>query len=573
MVWIFDNSNLNESYSGITTPLTFSFARRVYRGVYVEFCKFMGVSDQIISKNSDIFEHMLEFIGGRMYYNLTNWHRMVAFLPAYKLNGVFMEEMLGIDKELRGKVKAPLQESKSLQAWINVAYLFFRIMIIFLFMKLFVGRFDHNFDKKYGKLKGQIVDGVPMRMGLPELLSWYQAAEAEMTHDFKTPIANDFAVMVSVGILRRLITKSEGEEEQLISKIISEGPGLKSSEPGREFGKIITSIKRNPGFYNLFAKNSVSVIKRRLAKEIQFKELRNQIKQYIEKFGQRVPGELKLESLSFQNDPTVLFNLLKGNLERDGNNAKGRKNEVNENDIRKKLLRLSVPNRLLINLVKRWAVKSIAYREDTRFKRTLVFGVARDIFLAIGEKLCQKGCLKNKRDIFWLTIEDLENYSSISTRYNSLTEKRKKDSVYFNRLYLPKRIVSPTRDVDLLRIAIRNNSPKPIRSAKNLLLGNVICTGGQAYLKGRSMVVRNFDPRLNFQGKILITPQTDPGWTVIFPSLLGLIVERGGLLSHAAIVAREFNLPCIIKVENAVQTIPNDTDLSLNLKTGEIVWK
>ena len=42
-----------------------------------------------------------------------------------------MEEMLGIDKELRGKVKAPLQESKSLQAWINVAYLFFRIMIIF----------------------------------------------------------------------------------------------------------------------------------------------------------------------------------------------------------------------------------------------------------------------------------------------------------------------------------------------------------------------------------------------------------------------------------------------------------
>ena len=71
-------------------------------------------------------------------------------------------------------------------------------------------------------------------------------------------------------------------------------------------------------------------------------------------------------------------------------------------------------------------------------------------------------------------------------------------------------------------------------------------------------------------GDILVTRQTDPGWVVVFPLISGLIVERGGMLSHGAIVSREFGIPAIVGVENACVKIKDGDHLFLNADTGEI---
>src|SRR3989338_8851466 len=95
---IYDNSNIAESYAGVTTPLTFSFVSYVYREVYQYFTKMMGASDQLIKENKDTFEHMVEFIGDRIYYNLNSWYTMLSFFPGHRLSGEFMEKMMGVDK-------------------------------------------------------------------------------------------------------------------------------------------------------------------------------------------------------------------------------------------------------------------------------------------------------------------------------------------------------------------------------------------------------------------------------------------------------------------------------------------
>ena len=69
---------------------------------------------------------------------------------------------------------------------------------------------------------------------------------------------------------------------------------------------------------------------------------------------------------------------------------------------------------------------------------------------------------------------------------------------------------------------------------------------------------------------ILVAPQTDPGWTMVFPSLRGVIVERGGLLSHAAIVAREYGIPCLIGVEDATNTIKDGSIIKLDVDKGYV---
>ncbi|WP_243689552.1 hypothetical protein, partial [Geotalea toluenoxydans] len=93
---IWDNSNIVESYGGVTTPLTFSFARHIYEGVYRQFCRIMAVPADAIAANERIFPRMLGLVRGRVYYNLLNWYRLLAMLPGFTSNRRFMEQMMGL---------------------------------------------------------------------------------------------------------------------------------------------------------------------------------------------------------------------------------------------------------------------------------------------------------------------------------------------------------------------------------------------------------------------------------------------------------------------------------------------
>jgi len=71
-------------------------------------------------------------------------------------------------------------------------------------------------------------------------------------------------------------------------------------------------------------------------------------------------------------------------------------------------------------------------------------------------------------------------------------------------------------------------------------------------------------------GEILVATQTDPGWVVLFPAAAGLLVERGSLLSHSAIVARELDLPCVVSLTNITTTLKTGDLVEMNGKTGEV---
>ena len=97
MKYLLDNSNLAESYSGATTPLTYSFANRAYREVYKVFCRKMGVSGSVIRRHQEEFSSLLAFVGYHMYYNLRSWYTLISFLPAYNVNRRFFDRMIGAE--------------------------------------------------------------------------------------------------------------------------------------------------------------------------------------------------------------------------------------------------------------------------------------------------------------------------------------------------------------------------------------------------------------------------------------------------------------------------------------------
>jgi pyruvate,water dikinase len=105
---LWDNSNIVESYGGVTTPLTYSFARRAYEMVYQEFCRIMGVPVVTIAANQPVFGCMIGLIRGRIYYNLLNWYRVLALLPGFKANRPFMEQMMGVKESLPDEIATGL---------------------------------------------------------------------------------------------------------------------------------------------------------------------------------------------------------------------------------------------------------------------------------------------------------------------------------------------------------------------------------------------------------------------------------------------------------------------------------
>jgi len=110
---IWDNSNIVESYSGVTTPLTFSFASEIYAHVYRQFCRLMRVPSRALDAHDDVFRNMLGLIRGRLYYNLPNWYRVLALLPGYRVNRPFMEQMMGVREPLPPEVIAQIDRESA----------------------------------------------------------------------------------------------------------------------------------------------------------------------------------------------------------------------------------------------------------------------------------------------------------------------------------------------------------------------------------------------------------------------------------------------------------------------------
>ena len=201
---IYDNSNIAESYAGVTTPLTFSFVRYVYKEVYQCFSKMMGANDKLIKENKFIFEHMVEFIGCRIYYNLNSWYKMLSFFPGYRFSGEFMEKMMGVEKH------NPTNMDSSYNFYQKYFFYFpktilqtIKISITFLFLRRHMPKFNKHFDRVYSK--ASLID--LNKLSLKKLQNAYTAIDDKLLSRWRVPIANDFAVMVSTGLADKLFKK------------------------------------------------------------------------------------------------------------------------------------------------------------------------------------------------------------------------------------------------------------------------------------------------------------------------------------------------------------------------------
>ena len=566
---IWDNSNITESYNGVTTPLTFSFARSVYEGVYRQFCRILHVPKSKIEANDRTFRCMLGLIRGRIYYNLLNWYRVLALLPGFTANRRFMEQMMGVRESLPDEVATGLDKSTAQQRFADMLNL--AEMILALIGNLVT--LDKQIERFYVRLREALKEPDPplAEMRLDELMAHYTALEEKLLTHWDAPLINDFFAMIFHGTLRKLTQKWCGDTDGMMANDAIRGQGgMISAEPAARVSEMAALAAGDTALVEALCNAPMEEALHAVRGDAEF---RKKYQDYLAKFGDRCMEELKLESETLHENPLVLLRSV-GELARAPRAAQRTpaNPEVSIDAVKKMRvsLRRSPLRWMLLMWVLRNANSMVRQRENLRFERTRLFGRVRRIFREAGKRLHAMGVLESADDVFYCQVEEIRGYvdgNAVTADLKPLVALRQLEFERYRRTDPPPARFETAGAVNYAQ-DYAEKTPVASSSGDGDERNGIGCCPGT--VRGFVRVVR--DPR-NAQlpaGSILVADHTDPGWIMLFPSAKGLLVERGSLLSHSAIVARELGIPAVVSIPGLMSWLQDGDEVELDGARGHV---
>ena len=554
---IWDNSNIVESYGGVTTPLTYSFARYAYEQVYRRFLLLLGVREQVVDANAGALRRMIGLVRGRVYYNLGSWYRALALLPGYALNRGFMEQMMGVREGVPEELLDAPTSSRT-RALVDALSATWGLLRAHWHISASVEWFHALVDSALATGDTPIDEMRP-----DELVAHYRALEASLLARWDAPLLNDFFAMVHFGVLRKLAQKWCADADgTLPNDLVAGEGGMISAEPAHRVVRMSALAAERPEIVASLVNGDGREATRALSRH---HALAREFEAYLERFGDRCAEELKLETRTLSEDPLPLLRAIglgasaPARPSPDDTTARIRgdaESRVAE------MLRRHPLRRAIFGAVLTRARARVRDRENLRFERTRVFGRVRRIVVALGRRFAAAGLLSDPRDVFYLDINEVLGVvdgTASSIALDALATARRREFDGYRAGPAPAERFE-TRGMIHEGNQFVGVTPSGVAAAAS----DEVRQGTGCYpgvVHGTVRVVR--DPRgAELQsGEILVAERTDPGWIMLFPRAAGLLVERGSLLSHSAIVSRELGIPSVVAVPG----------LTSWLRTGDVV--
>lgn len=562
IVW--DNSNIIESYPGVTTPLTFSFIIKVYEAVYRQFSAMMGISKEDIEAHDNVLANMLGLVQGRVYYNLLSWYKLLALLPGYSLNAEFMEKMMGVKERFELKDLPQRTRFNERMRVLNMVRIMLRNLRALPKMRK---DFVRDFNKMMNEYKAIDFDSCRAE----ELMRLYMNFEQTLLKKWKAPLVNDFFAMIYFGVLQKLITKYNiSDNKNLHNDLLCGARDIISTEPIRLNLAISTMIQEDAAAKELFINNNEQEIWKQLSNG-KHPHVKKALDNYIDRFGERTVGELKLETITYTQEPAAFVKIIKSYVTQ-GITASSAHSNIDielrakaEEEVRRALKGKPV-KKMLFNYFLKGARMLVSSRENLRYERTRAFGVVRQIFCAMGRSFYAEGIIEQPRDIFYLKKEEIFEFiqgAAVNKDLKDLIALRKKEFTSYEN-------EKPAERITTYGIVNHGNDFKAAVKQAPLegdLKGLGCCPGR---VKAKVRIVRDPKEVEDLNGDILVTSSTDPGWVTLFPTASAILVERGSLLSHSAIVSREMGKPCIVGVTGILERLKTGDIVEMDGSTGEI---
>ncbi|HDX9590536.1 TPA: phosphoenolpyruvate synthase [Bacillus pseudomycoides] len=297
-------------------------------------------------------------------------------------------------------------------------------------------------------------------------------------------------------------------------------------------------------------------------------ETQDAIYDYLSKYGMRCTGEIDITKTRWSENPTTLVPMILSNIKNFEPNASNQKFEKGRQEALKKeqelIYRLKqLPDgepkaketKRMIDLI--W--NFIGYREYPKYGMINRYFVYKQALLKEAEQLVQDGVIHKIEDIYYLTFEELHEVVRTNKLDYQIVSKRKGEYKLYEKL-TPPRVITSDGEIIVGKYK-RENLPA------EAIVGLPVSSG---VIEGRARVILNMEDADLEDGDILVTSFTDPSWTPLFVSIKGLVTEVGGLMTHGAVIAREYGLPAVVGVENATKLIKDGQRIRVHGTEGYI---
>ena len=521
---ILDNSNISESFPGICLPLSVSFAKEMYCGIFTSLGRrFLGKK---VSSYKELFQRMVGEFSGRMYYEISSWYDILRLLPFSKKIIPVWQGMLGVSNE-------EINFSREKPSF----FLKCRIAILFCYY-FFVSQrkmkeLDRFFQERYA-LYSKRVDEEEEAQALYRI---FREMKEDLLREWDITLLNDMVSFISTHLYGKKTAFS-----------------LETMKPVRALSALKT-VARKHG--------------------LDSEEYRREKKSYISAYGDRIVGELKLETRTYRTNEELLDRWIMDSLEMENAEKDGEETSRSEKSSEPK------PRK---SFLYRLAESSCNNREISRLHRTRCFGLMRSIVDKIGEKTIGF-------DVYYLSLEELKEMLFSGKDFSLKIAREKELRKAYERLPVLSRVKllgKVDRDPLAGEIAVLNYESfkekgnikgqigKPGKdgkisksgrigqmekagkedgdSAPRVFFGRGVSKG---IFRGEVLKIKSLQELsvAEAKGKILLSYSTDPGWFPYLNMAGGLITERGSLLSHSAILARELEKPAVVNIPNIMEEL------------------
>ncbi|HCS21308.1 MAG TPA: hypothetical protein DIW47_12235 [Bacteroidetes bacterium] len=531
---VLDNSNIQESYAGISLPLTFSFAKRAYAAVYTETMRAMRLPEKRILEYAPVVNELLYSYKGRIYYHIHNWYRGLLLLPSFSKNKADMEAMMGLDEPIdfiKDQSFGPIELFRRMPVLL-LTYL--RLWIKFRSLDEAAERFRAHFAAHFLEFYEREAENQDKQT----LLRSFEALERNFLRKWSVPILNDFYVMMLNGQLNRKWAGEKLPAKEIINRLLSRDMQIESMAPNQFYEQLAEQLQSDERFIQRLRSGE------RMHEWMEENRPENfqQIRSFIHQYGDRTVGELKMETETLRLNPELFYPLLANYLMAGPKRKKAEESDLNQYAHQKLFQKLK---------------RAIERREALRMDRTRLFGMYRSIFCRTGNWMAREKRLREPSDIFYLNMDEIIDYLNDAGERNYVDLVNARKSLYANyaKLEVPGRVILPHR------------LQTSFAQMEGDLIGQVVL--GES-LQGEAVVYRMNGPVPDLRGKILCAPRTDPGWVPLFPACKAVLIEKGSSLSHSVIVLREMGIPCMINIPGLTQRIESGMILHLDFESGKI---
>jgi pyruvate,water dikinase len=372
--------------------------------------------------------------------------------------------------------------------------------------------------------------------------------------------------IASYKILERLMKKNS-EDNQLIQKLMSGLKGNITTQMGLKIGDIADLLRGKDELIQIL-KNKPAEHAFELIKEKGDQRLKETIDDFFIKYGMRGIGEIDITKNRYIDNPQPIVSSILNNLETYDKSKEHRKkyeqltieaekaaNEIVEimKNSRFGWLKAALAKKLIRNIRTMMPI-----REHPKYIIANCFYTYKNALLKAGQNLKEKNIVDEKKDIYYLSLSEIIEAVENNSDFKNIIKQRKKDFINDKKLTPPRVITS---EGEIIKGSYQKNDNE------NIIMGSPVSSG---VIEGRAKVVHNPDNANLKKGDIIVVPFTDPGWTPLFISAAGLVMEVGGLMTHGAVVAREYGIPAVVGVNKATEIIKDGEKIRVDGDLGTI---